>query len=340
MGVSLGGIGALVGGGSALAGLLGFGAQTPQAPAQAFVPQSLPTADAGAISGTQNLSGLNTAAGTLGQFGNVTQGLVNNPGASQFTAGANALSPVAGGAGMQQIGAGSNLINGTQGNLAAAQSALNTAFDPQNALYAQQYQQNNDATNAGLAARGLATTPYGAGVQNTSDQQFNTNWLQSQLQRQATGAQTASTLQGATGAADTTGAGLQTTGLNTALQGASLPFSTAQTIGTDQQQALSALGAQGTTATNNAQQQIADFLQYLGLGNQATGVNNSIFGNQITAQNNAFNQQQALGKSLGSSLSGLGTFFGGSGGTPGTAISGATGPTSFGGASGPTPLVA
>jgi hypothetical protein len=339
MGVTLGGIGAAVGGGSALASLLGFGSTTPQAPAPAFVPQSLPTADAGAISGTQNLSGLNTAASTLGQFGNITQGLVNNPGATQFQSGANAISPVATAGGAQQFGAGSSLINGTQGDLSAANSALNTAFDPQNALYAQQYQQNNDAINASLASRGLATTPYGAGVQNTSDQQFNTNWLQTQLARQATGAQTASTLQGAAGTGATTGAGLQTTGLNTMLQGASLPFSTAQTIGTDQQQALTALGAQGTTATTNAQSQIADFLQYLGLGNAATSTNNSIFGNQITAQNNQATQQAAAGKALGSSLSGLGTFFGGSGGTPGTAIPGATGPTSFGGASGPTPLV-
>ena len=275
--------------------------------------------DAGAPpSGINNLPSYNTAASSLPQATQTFQSLYNNPYASQYQQGANAIAPVAGAAGAQQIGAGTNLTATGQSFLPYAQQTLQTAYDPQNALYAQQYQQNNDATNAGLAARGLATTPYGAGVQNTSDQQFNTNWLQTQLQRQATGAQTAGALTGAAGTAGTTGANLQTTGLNTALQGASLPYSTANTIGTNQNTALNAYSGQGTTATAGAQQQIADFLQYLGLGNQATSTNNSIYGNQITAQQNQFNQQQAAGKALGSSLSGLGTYFGGNNGVAST----------------------
>lgn len=305
MGITLGGVGALVGGGSALASLFGLGGtQQPTAPPPAYTPQNLAGADQSGYGAINNLSGLNSAASTLPQYGQITQNLINNPYAASAQSGSNLV-------GATGVGAGLNLVGSAQGNLPYATQALQTGFDPQNALYAQAYQANNDAVNSGLAARGLATTPYGAGVQNTADQQFNTNWLQTALQRQQTGASTASTLQGAAGTGTTTG-------LNAAGTGALLPYSTANTIGTNQQTALNNYGTAGTNATSTAQQQIADFLQYLGLGNQSAGVNNQNYANQITAQNNAFTQQQTLGKNLGSSISGLGTALnGGSGsGTP------------------------
>jgi hypothetical protein len=42
-------------------------------------------------------------------------------------------------------------------------------------------------------------------------------------------------------------------------------------------------------------------------------VANSQYANALTAQNQQFNQMQTLGKNLGSSISGLGTYFGGGG---------------------------
>lgn len=298
MGITPALIGAAVSGGSALAGLFGGGNQQPQAPAYAYMPQNLAGADSGAYGATTNLSGLNSAAQTLPQYGQITQNLINNPYAAGAQSGSNAV-------GAAGVSSGLNLVNNAQGNLPYATQALQTGFDPQNALYAQQYQANNDAVNSGLAARGLATTPYGAGVQNTADQQFNTNWQNTQLQRQQTAASTASTLQGAAGTGTTAG-------LNAAGTGALLPYSTANTIGGNQQTALNNYGAYGSGATTTAQQQIADFLQYLGYGNQSASVNNQNYANQITAQNNAFTQQQTLGKNLGSALSGLGTSTSGS----------------------------
>jgi hypothetical protein len=288
MGITLGGIGAAVGGGSALASLLGFGAQQPQAPSPAYMPQNLPGADAGAYGGIQGLNP--TIAGATGAAGQIA----NNPFASSYQSNAGAV----GAAGM---GAGANILGTAQSYLPYAQQTLQTAYDPQNALYAQQYQANNDAVNASLSSRGLGTTPYGAGVQSTSDQQFNTNWLQTQLQRQATGAQTAGSLLNSAGTGSTTG-------LNLATAGAALPYQTANTIG---QNSLSAYG----TLAGIQNPQIADYLQYLGLGNQTAGVNNQNYANQITAQQNQFNQQQMLGQNLGKSISGLGTAYGGSGGT-------------------------
>lgn len=59
-----------------------------------------------------------------------------------------------------------------------------TAFDPNNALYNQQLQQNTDQTNASLSERGLSNSGFGAGISNQSNQNFNTNWQQTQLQNQ------------------------------------------------------------------------------------------------------------------------------------------------------------
>ena len=68
-----------------------------------------------------------------------------------------------------------------------ANAIMNTAFDPQGQLYQQQYQQNQDATQAALAARGINTSGTGAGIVNQSDQNFNMNWQNQQLARQQAG---------------------------------------------------------------------------------------------------------------------------------------------------------
>lgn len=326
MGVTLGGVGSLVGGGSALASLFGLGQNQPTPPPAAYQPQNQAGADAGAFSGISGLNNTNTAGQTLGQAGQTFQSLYNNPYASQYQGAANGIAGAATGAGGQQYGAGSNLIAGGQSLLPYAQQTLQTGFDPQQALYNQQFQQNTDQTRAGEAARGLATTPYGAGVENMSNINFNNQWQNQQLGRQQTAAGTAASLYGAAGTAGNTGMGLQTGGLNTMLQGASLPYSTSNTIGTNQNQALTSYGGFGQSASTLPQQQIADFLQYLGVGNQSAGVANNAYANQLTAQNQNFNQMQTIGKNLGTSLSGLGTYFN-SGKVPG-----AVGPTSLNGA--------
>lgn len=300
MGVMLGGIGAAVGGGSALLGLLGVGKNTPAAPPPAYQPQNSPGADTGAYTGTQNLDSTNTAAQALPYAQNTFQSLYNNPYASPMQAAANTTAGTG-------FGAGANLVGAGQSYLPYAQQALQTGFDPQNALYAQQFQQNTDQTNANLASRGLAMSPYGASVADTSNTNFNNQWLQTALQRQATGAGTANTL---TGAANTG----TTSGLNLMQSAGALPYSTYNTIGTGQNSAISSYGGFGQAASSLPQQQIADYLQYLGAGNSAAQTSNSQYSNLLTAQNQNFNQMQTLGKNLGSSLGGLGTAFGGSGG--------------------------
>lgn len=290
---------AAISGISALSGLFGGGNQPPPAPPPSYQPQQLGLADSSAIQGIQGLGQ------TIGGATNAAGSIANNPFAPGYQANAGQISPFA-------MGAGMNLVNAGQSYLPYAQQTLQTGFDPQNALYAQQFQLQTDQDRAAQAARGLGTSPYGAGIENQANQLFNLNWQNAQLGRQAQAASTAQTLTGAAG-------GATTTGLNTALQGAALPYTTANTIG---QNSLGAFGTLGGIQNP----QIADYLQYLGIGNQSAGVANQAYANQITGQNNAFNQQQTLGKNLGSSISGLGTYFGN-----GT-VPGAVGPTSLNGA--------
>ena len=227
----------------------------------------------------------------------LTQNIINNPYGQQYQQGAG----VTGAAG---VGGGANVFNTAQSFLPYAQQTLQTGFDPQNALYNQQFQLQTDQDRAAQAARGIATSPYGAGVENKANSDFNIAWQNAQLQRQSMAGQTASGLLGAAGTGTTTG-------LNTMLQGTQLPYSTYNSIQGAGLTALGAYGQQGALGTTTANTQIADLLQYLGLGNQSAAVNNQNYANQITAQNNQFNQQQTLGKNLGSSLTGLGTYFGG-----------------------------
>ena len=173
----------------------------------------------------------------------------------------------------QTTAAGNYLSSSTQGlNLpGAAQQTLNTAYDPQNALYAQQYQQNQDQANVVNAQNGVSGTPYGAGVVNQADTNFNIDWQNAQLQRQATGAQTAATDIGTNIAGVTAGQGLS--------QGAGL-----YSLGLDQQQ-------------------ISDFLSYLSGGTQAS--------NAQTANYQAGTQAQQVQNTANSGLfGGLGSLLG------------------------------
>lgn len=303
---------------SGAASLFGSNNSQPAPPPQGYQPQFSGYADQQAMEGLSNLPQYNSAGQSLGQYGQITQNLINNPYAGGYQQSANAISPLA-------MGAGANILGAGQSYLPYAQQALQTGFDPQQALYGQQFQQNTDQTRAALAARGLNTSPYGAGVEDQSNLNFNNQWLQNALQRQQTAAGTASQLGGAANS-------MSTSGLNLLQQGAQLPYATSNTIGSNQQGALNAYGAYGNQATQTALPAIQQYLAYLGVGNQSAGVANTAYANQLTAQNNQFNQGQTIGKNIGQGISGLGTYFGT--GTPymsGGSIPGAVGPTSVNG---------
>lgn len=242
-----------------------------------------------------------TAPQVAGQVSNLTSQYQSNPYAAGAQTGANAAGAYGTGTVVpqQQQGASSLAALGGQ-NAGYVGQALQTGFDPNNALYNRGFQQNQDQTNATAAMNGVAGTPYAAGVANDSNRNFNLDWLASQQAREQAGANTASTL---TGAANTAYGGASSLGqqaIQTQTAASGLPSSTYQ------QNIMSALQELigGNTATggavdnaNTVQQQI---LSYLGYGTNAT----------TTQQKEADQTNQGLGALFGLNTGGGGTLGG------------------------------
>lgn len=94
-------------------------------------------------------------------------------------------------------------ITGAQKNLyGGGNQILQTALDPQQALYNRTLGQITDQARAAQYARGIQDTPYGAALENASNQNFNIDWQNQQLARQTQGLQAA---QGAYGSAQNMG---------------------------------------------------------------------------------------------------------------------------------------
>lgn len=233
--------------------------------------------------GAQQL--FNQQQGLTGQVRDASNAYLNSGQQQAYQQSMNALQPGYYGAGQQAFNIGNQLY----GQMGQAQGygnqVMQTAFDPQKALYNQQFQLQQQQADANQAMRGLATSGVGAELSNQADQNFNIAWQNQQLQRQTQGLSAYDT-----NLRDIAGLGqganqAYSQGLQDFTTGAGLPYNTAQTIyGNNQaaygnqQAALQAQQAQFLAQQQTAQQ---------GLGNQA---------NMLTGQQQALaNQQNNLG---------------------------------------------
>ena len=308
-------MGAIGGAVSAASGIMGLinGAPANNVPTpqlQNYQFGGMSGADQGAQGGTQNLSQYNTAGQLMPQYNNLVQQGANNPYAPGFQQGAGTAGQMGMQAGAGAYGAGGQIGNASIGTLPDVNALLQLGFDPQNALYSQLQQQNTDQTRAAEAARGIQSSPYGAGVENQSNQNFNLAWQNNQLGRAAQGAGAAGSLLGQAGQGAQMGSNLQAGGVGEYLQGAGTPYNTFQGINS---QALGTLGqgAQfGNMAATIPQQQIQDYLSYLAQGTGANAVANQGslgLGNfQLQQANSGFNQNQTMGSDIGQGLSMIG----------------------------------
>ena len=214
------------------------------------------------------MTGANTMAGqgqqSLGQFNAAAPGLMQN---------ANMQ-------GAQSQATGNALTGGI----------INSAFDPQNALFNQQQQLLQDQTRSAEAAQGVAGTPYGAGVEANAMGNFDINWQNNQLSREMQGISGANTAQ------------------NMAQSGANMGVNT-----------LGALGQAQNAYTNPTQQAVQDYTGYLGAGQNAANSQNQMLQNAFSSQNQQWQQQQQQQNQM---LGGLGSLFGGGLGTFGSAAPG------------------
>lgn len=207
--------------------------------------------------------------------------------------------------------------------------ALQAGFDPQNALYNQQYNLQQQQQQASNAQSGVGQSPYAAGLTAQGDQNFNINWQNQQLARQAQAAQTAeglsSTAMGdaATGAnalnaGYNTATGMDTAAINALLGGIS-SYDTTTGLGISGLEGLLGTGGNAIAqATGLDANQVSQYLAYLqgstNAGSAATGaqLNALNVGNNIYGTTNQGNlaQQQLLTQSLGG-LGSLGGTLGG-----------------------------
>jgi hypothetical protein len=305
MGSLLSGIGSLVGG--------LFGKPTVQ-PAGFQMP-NMGGAASSAYGGIGGLGAYNVFGNELGQAQGIGQGMVDNPyGGAGMGAAFGAQGP---GMGIAEQGFGNAMgIGGLPQNLflPGAYQMMAQGFDPQQALYGRTAQQLQDQTRAGLEARGVDSSPYGAGVEGQTMSNFNIDWQNNQLQRMLAGAQGAEGLGQAAGQAGTGALQMGDAATQQLIKSALLPYSTFNMLGQNQLGTLGQLGQFGQSAAQIPEQQIKDYLGYLGQGTTQQQAN--------TQQNiAAFGQQQQLGAGVGYGLGQIGNFFapgfGGGGGMGG-----------------------
>lgn len=282
-----------------------------------------------AYGGIGGLAGQDVPQETAPLYRNTALGQYSNPYADMYLAGAQTAGNMGRFAGEQGFSAGRTAMDTGNTFQTAARSAIpyagaiaQTAFDPQNALYAKTQHDLIDQTRAAQAARGVATTPYGAAGESDTLRKFDIDWQNAQLGRQVAGGNAATGIVNTAGntantGANTanTGAGMETTGAATFANASGLPYSTYGNIGAGQFGALNnwQSGVQGAQAIGMTPVQA--YLQYLGIGNTAQGNANTGYKNALEGAGLAFNQNMALGSNLGSSLAGLGKSY--SSGYPG-----------------------
>jgi hypothetical protein len=209
-------------------------------------------------SGINKLPGQGYGNAVGGQIGALSQAQANanapqkNPYAAQTLGGAITAQGMGG-----QTAQG---INGfAQGLIPYAQQIEQTGMDPQGALYARTLQQVQDQQRVANAKSGVASSPFGAGLEGDASRNFNIDWQNQQLNRQT---QAATAAEGLGSSAFNLGSGAA----DLAKSSASLPYQTQQGQYQARINALSGGGPAITQASQPQQQAISDFLGYLGLG--------------------------------------------------------------------------
>jgi hypothetical protein len=211
----------------------------------------------------------------------------------------------------------------------AGQSILNTGFDPQSALYNRTLQQVQDQQNAINARSGVQQTPYGAGITGDASRNFNIDWQNQQLQRQALAGPTAASLfgnaqQGLMGPANQqlAAAGTGANTIDALIRGAGQGLTGAQGLyGGLAQAAPGMMGAPynafnqvqgsnfgalqnminlGNTMYQPASQVASNLSNYMGLGQRASELANTI------GQTN-FNEAMQTGQGITQGLGALGS---------------------------------
>jgi hypothetical protein len=267
--------------------------------------------------GTPDLSQYNLYPGLTPQYGQIAQGMINDPSSPFFQGGAYGAAGYGAGAASNAYGTGAQMLG-------LMNPIIQAGYDPQSALYSQLRNQTQSSALANLSNAGLATTPYGQSVLGTDLSNFDINWQNQQLARMTQAAQAA----GAAGVTGTTMMG-QAPGL--AYQSAMYPWQANQAIGGANMSALGQLGAFGAQGAAIPQQMQQNYMGALNAYNQ---MQQNYFADAMQQQQANAQQQSAMMRGLGTiGGAALGAFGGPAGMMAGASLGGSM----FGGGGGGTP---
>ena len=252
-------------------------------PSPAYQYQAMPQADSGAISGI----------GGVGSMQPISQDIMSAylPAFTGSTTGASGWNPGA------TVGVGNAVSAEAAPMFSSGQNMLNQFVnqDPTGIgtpAYTQAAHQTTEQIRAGEAARGVAMTPYGAGLEAEGMGKFNTNWQMNDANLQATAANAAKGLFGQGGSlatgGQTTAMAAPTTQLALATGAQSMPQNTA----------------------NISQMTVQDFLAYLQGGTHATQAQNQGIGMLNDNLNSNFKNEMTAYNANNAMFSGLGSMAG------------------------------
>lgn len=241
----------------------------PSAPASPYT--GLGQANTQAVSGMQGLQ--NMPNYPLQQYQNVAPGMATALQGTDY-------SP------QNTVNWGNYITGQGPGMFAQGNTLMSMGLDPQQEFYNRAFQQQQEQQRAGQSARGILSSPVGAGMEAQSNQMFNELWRNQQAQRAA---QLAGAAQGMYGQGTQSILGGQA--LASAVPGAQLGWA-------------GQLSGLGQAAYAQPQQNIQNWMSYLSGGSNAQ---QQAYANQLAAYNAKMQQQAGLGAGIGQALGTAGT---------------------------------
>lgn len=290
-----------------------FGADAPSQPnLQVWQPQYQGAADTQAYNTISNINSNNPYYSNQPAYQGVLNAQLNNPYAQGAQTAANTSGQQLATTGQNAATTSGALNQGAMSLLPYVQQVENTAMDPQNALYNQTKQNVQNQAGVSNAQSGLTNSPYGASLTNNANTNFNIDWQNNQLGRQAQGISSAATGLGAAGQAGTTAYNLGNSGAQATLGSGAVPLTAYNNNLANLQNALNAYSTSQTAGNANSQTAVSDLLSYLGLGatqsDQQANFNQTAYGDAVTAANT---ENQGISSLTNSLLGGLNSFGGG-----------------------------
>lgn len=193
------------------------------------------------------------------------------------------------------VGYGNSISELSSQYLPYAKTIFDEGFDPQGAVYGRAAHNLTEQVRASEGARGIQTSPYGAGLENEALGNFNLDWENNRLGRMATAA------------------------------GAALPFygQAGNQMAQGQQVAQSGPGMQGNLAAllspvqqgayAQPQMVIGDWLNYTGAGTAADQVTAQNYATQIAKYKADQEANAAMYNAIGSTVGAIGGGWAGGG---------------------------